>query len=262
MDDRTRRSLDRGREHYAAGDYDKAARCLMTVLRSRPAFADVHQMMGVIYAHRGLPKRAQRMFEHALKLNPGYTEAAMNLAVSYNDEGRYQEARDVHRRMLAARRKGGPASAAGAVDPFVRGKLANKHAELADAYEQAGLLSDAIRERERALALCPTFVDIRTRLAAAYRAIGDLAAAAREYERVKKENGRLCGPRLQLGMTYYASGRVNEAAREWREVVELEPGNKFARMYLGLVEPQIDPGTRGGGRSGDAPDRPARRPRA
>jgi tetratricopeptide (TPR) repeat protein len=255
MDDRTRRLLERGREYYAAGDYDKAARCLMPVLRNRHAFADVHHMMGVVYAHRGLPKRAQRMFEQALKLNPGYTEAAMSLAVAYNDEGRYQEARDVHKRMLAARRKG--AGSSSPVDPFVRGKLANKHAELADAYEQAGLLADAIRERERALALCPAFVDIRSGLAAAYRAIGDLAAAAREYERVKKENGRLPGPRLQLGMTYYAAGRLEDAAREWREVVELEPGNKVARLYLGLVEPRVEP-------RGPRSDRGAstRRPRA
>lgn len=258
MDDRTRRLLDRGREYYAAADYDKAARCLVPVLRNRQTFADVHNMMGVIYAHRGLPKRAQRMFEQALKLNPGYTEAAMNLAVAYNDEGRYQEAREVHRRMLAARRKLAPASSSSPVDPFVRGKLANKHADLADAYEQAGLLADAIRERERALALCPGFVDIRSGLAAAYRAIGDLAAAAREYERVKKENGRLPGPRLQLGMTYYAAGRLDEAAREWREVVELQPTNKFARLYLGLLEPRASVG----GARGAAGERPARRPRA
>jgi tetratricopeptide (TPR) repeat protein len=256
MDDRTRRLLDRGREYYAAGEYDKAARCLVPVLRHENGYADVYQMMGVIYAQRGLPKRAVRMFEQAVKLNPGYTEAAMNLAVVYNDEGRYKEAREVHRRMLAARRKTGTGSSP--VDPFVRGKLANKHADLADAYEQAGLLADAIRERERALALCPAFVDIRSRLADAYRTIGDLAAATREYERVKKENAGLPGPRLQLGLTYYAAGRNQEAAREWREVVALAPENKVVRLYLGLVEPQVDAR---GGRAGDR-ERSPRRPRA
>jgi tetratricopeptide (TPR) repeat protein len=238
MDERTRRLVERGREHFATGDYDKAARCLGQVLRSRTGFADVYYMLGVIYAHRGFNKRAQRMFEQALKLNPAYTEAAMNLAVSYNEEGRYEEAREVHRRMLVARRKSSANTAApgSPIDPFVRGKLANKHAELADAYEQAGLLGEAIRERERALALCPSFIDIRTELAAAYRAVGDLEAAAREYERVKKENGRLPGPRLQLGMTYFAAGRVEDAAREWREVEKLQPSNKFVKIYLGLVK--------------------------
>ncbi len=69
------------------------------------------------------------------------------------------------------------------------------HAEVAGAYEQAGLLAEAIRECERALALCPTFVDIRSELGATLRAIGRLAAAAREFERVARENRQAASAR-------------------------------------------------------------------
>ena len=42
-------------------------------------------------------------------------------------------------------------------------------------------------------------------------------------------------PRLQLGMTHYTAGRRSDAAREWRDVLAMEPGNKFAKLYLRLV---------------------------
>jgi tetratricopeptide (TPR) repeat protein len=245
MDERTRRTLDRGRELYSSGDYDKAAKSLLPVLKAGHRFADVFHMMGVIYAQRGFPKRAQGMFEEALKVNPGYTEAAMNLAVIYNEEGRYEDARKVHQRLMAAR----PKAVRSAVDAFVLAKLANQHAALADAYEEAGFVKEAIAERVRALDLCPGFVDIRSQLAATYHATADLKSAVREYERVKKENARLVGPRLRLGLTYYALGRSADAAREWREVAGIEPENKFAKMYLRMVESAGD-------------ERPVRRPRA
>ena len=232
MDDRTRRLLQRGREHYSINEYDKAERCLVQIVRDDHEFADVFHMLGVIYAHKGLTKKAQGMFEEALRVNPCYTEAAINLAVTYNELGRYKEAREVHRKMMAARKMAVPSST---VDPYIKGKIANMHADLACAYEEAGLLREAIHEFQRALTLCPTYVDIRSKLGAAYRSAGDLMAATRELERVKKENGRLVGPRLQLGMTYYVAGKADDAAREWREVIELFPGNKFARMYLALL---------------------------
>ena len=255
MDERTRRLLERGRELYVAGDYEKAARALLPVLKGGHRFADLFHMMGVIYAHRGFPKRAQAMFEDALAVNPAYTEAAMNLAVSYNEEGRYDDAVRVHEQLIAARPKKSPnrpgGKAPSAVDAFVLAKLANQHAALGDAYEEAGFLKEAIGERQRALELCPEFVDIRSKLAAAYHAASDLKSAAREYERVKQENSRLVAPRLRLGLTYYALGRKSDAAREWGEVAAQEPENKFAKMYLRLLE-QTDSG----------PTRVARRPRA
>ena len=45
-------------------------------------------------------RKAQNAFEHALAINPGYTEAALNLAVLYNDLGKYTEAKVAYARAL------------------------------------------------------------------------------------------------------------------------------------------------------------------
>ncbi len=230
MDEQTKTSLGQGRDHYAAGEYEKAERCLAPLARDRLPFADVYGMLGVIYHQKGRLRDAQAVLEEALRLNPGYTEAALNLAVTYNELGRYQDAKDVYQRMMTTRK-----SASADVDPFVRGKIANMHAEVGHAYEQAGLFEDAIVEYGRALILCPTFLDIRTRLGGSYRAAGNMEAAERELRAVVSENPKLKGPRLQLGMTYYSAGRLAEAKVEWEQVLAMEPDHKVARLYLRLL---------------------------
>ena len=227
MDERQRSLLDRGREHYGANEFEDAARCLIPLAREKRPFADVYAMLGVIYHQKGRLKDAVGMWEQALQLNPAYTEGALNLAVGLNELGRYDEAKQVHERMMASRK-----GASGAMDQFVKGKIANMHAEVGRAYEEVGLFDEAIHEYQRALMLCPTFVDIRTRLATCFRAAGHFAAAERELLGIKSDHPRSIGPRLQLGMTYYTEGRLTDADREWKEVLDLEPANKFARLYL------------------------------
>ncbi len=234
MDERAKRLLARGRDEYHAGEYDKAEKALAPLARERIPFADVYMMLGVIHYQMGRQRDAVAMFDEALRHNPGYTEAAMHLAIAHNDLGRFDEAKKVYRRMMASRKH----TDTDHVDPFVRGKIANMHAEVGQAYEQAGLHAESAHEYRRALALCPTFLDIRTRLGTSLRAAGDLVGAERELQRVKKDNPNLVGPRLQLGMTYYSAGRRSEAAREWREVQAMEPDNRFVKMYLRLLGPE------------------------
>lgn len=232
MDDRTRRLLERGRGHYRSGQYEKAEKALMPLVRDRVPFADVYAMLGAIHYQKGRLLDAVSLLDEALRLNPGYTEAALHLALTYNDLGKYEEAKNVHERMLASRKGSGPEG----IDPFVKGKIANMHAEVGRAYEQAGLYGEATDEYRRALALCPTYVDIRTRLGACLRVAGNLTAAERELSKVKKEHPNLVAPRLQLGMTYFAGGKRKDAAREWREALAMEPENKFAKLYVKMLE--------------------------
>jgi tetratricopeptide (TPR) repeat protein len=188
-------------------------------------------MMGVIYHQSGRLAEAEGMFQRALQINPAYTEAALNLAVTYNDLGKYREAKEVYQRALTASK-----SAPQSLDPFAKGKIANMHAEVGAAYRAVGLYDEAVREYERALALCPTFVDIRTDLGNTRREMGDVGGAIRELEHVRAESPRFVAGRLQLGLGYYAAGRRDDAGAEWRAALEIAPSNRSARMYLSLLD--------------------------
>jgi len=227
MDERTRDLLARGREAYEANDYDKAEPCLIQLVNEQRGFADVHDMLGVIYHQQGRLHEAVAMFEAALRLNPNYTEAALNLAVTFNDLGRYQDAKEVYGQALRAS-KSGPRK----LDPFAQGKIANMHAEVGKAYDALGLYPDAVREYERALDLCPHFQDIRTRLGTTLREMGAFPAALRELERVRTETPKYVPARLSLGLAYHALGRLDDAREEWQAAQGHEPANKSARMYL------------------------------
>jgi Tfp pilus assembly protein PilF len=233
MDDRLKQLLLLGREHYAKRELDKAEQVLREVLEHDDRFADVHDMLGVIAHSRGNFIAAERHFERALALNPQYTEAALNLAVTYNDRGKYEAAREVY-----ARIKGRPSGALATLDPFARGKLANMHADLAQAYVDSGLPREAIAELEKAVALCPQFADLRTRLGTLLRETGDLPRARAEYEAAVAARPSYVIAHIQLGVTLLAVGEPDAAEASWKRALEIDGENPHAKMYLRMLAAQ------------------------
>src|SRR5271165_6432039 len=230
MDEHTKQLLLLGREHYQKREFDRAEPPLRQVLEGNDRLADVHDMLGVICHFRGNFAQAEHHFERALALNPNYTEAALNLAVTYNDRGKYDAARRVYARIRST-----PAGNAQGLDPFARGKIANMHAEVGQAYADAGLVREAIAEYEKAVALCPQFADLRARLGSLLREVNDLARAREQYEAAVEARPTYVPARIQLGVTLLAMGDTDGAADQWRKVIEIEPDNVRAKMYLRIV---------------------------
>lgn len=231
MNERVKQLLVLGREHYAKREFEKAEQMLRMVLEEEDRYADVHDMLGVIAHSRGNFLVAERHFERALEINPAYTEAALNLAVTYNDRGKYEKAREVYGRI-----KVGPHGTSQGLDPFARGKIANMHADVGQAYHDAGLVREAIREYEKAVALCPHFADLQTKLGTLLREINDLATARIHYEAALQSKPAYVPARLQLGVILLAMGDPNGAEEHWRHVIGLEPENSQAKMYLRMLE--------------------------
>jgi tetratricopeptide (TPR) repeat protein len=233
MDERLKQLLLLGREHYAKREFDKAESLLRDVLHHADRFADVHDMLGVIAHHRNDFVLAERHFERALALNPHYTEAALNLAVTYNDRGKYEAAREVYARIK--QRKG---TAVEGLDPFARGKIANMHADLGQAYADAGLAREAITEYEKAVALCPDFADLRTKLGTLLRQIHEDDYARTQYEAAILSRPTFVPARILLGVTLFAMGDLDRAEEEWKKALEIDRDSMSAKMYLRMLATQ------------------------
>jgi tetratricopeptide (TPR) repeat protein len=190
-------------------------------------------MLGVIAHSRGDFVEAEKLFLRAVEINPNYTEAQLNLMVTCNELGKYDVARKIYSQV---RHKSG--SGPGKTDPFARGKIANMHAATGQAYLDAGMLPDSIKELEKAVQLCPTFADLRTKLAQLYRDAGDDARAMAQLEAAKDTNPKYVNARLLLGVLCLGRGDTARATEEFQQVLALEPKNQRAEMYLRLAENQ------------------------
>ncbi|MEO7094295.1 MAG: tetratricopeptide repeat protein [Polyangiales bacterium] len=238
MDERVKQILRIAREHYDRREFDKAEPLLRSILDQTERFADVRNMLGVIAHERRDYKEAEACFAKALEINPNYTEAALNLAVTYNDLGKYDLARQVHERATA-----GKTPQDDGLDPFVKGKIANMHAEVGQAYIDANLIRDAVPEFEKAVSLCPTFADLRWRLGMLYKDLGDMSRARVQFEAAKLANPKFANARVALAVVMIAAGEKKAAETELQDVLAFDAEHKTAQMYLRMLKGLRPPST-------------------
>ncbi|MBI2344377.1 MAG: tetratricopeptide repeat protein [Deltaproteobacteria bacterium] len=232
-----------GKRFFQEKEYDRAEEYLRRVVKETDKYADVYNMLGVIYHAQGRFADAIEALTCALQNNPHYTEALLNLAVLHNDLGEYAEARKLYERL---RKRNGAAKAPGkpraardpdaGIEPVLKGKLTNMHADIADIYFGLGLYGQAVAEYRRALELNPTYTDIVTKLGVALREGGRLEESAKILREAVKLNAHYMQAKVQLGVTLYTMGKKAEAMKTWKETLKTDPHNTTAEMYLSLCE--------------------------
>ena len=154
-------------------DFIRAEEILISLHRNFPDFADICNRLGHLYHQKGDYVRAREFLERAIRLNPDYTEASLNLAVTLNEMGQYSKAQEVvHNAQNRVSTK------EESIDPFIAGKIANKHKELGDIYREFFMLNEAASEYRKALSLSPGFADIQVKLGITLRELGFVDSGA------------------------------------------------------------------------------------
>jgi tetratricopeptide (TPR) repeat protein len=230
MDARAESMVARAKDRLAAGDPYGAIHILREVTASGRAFADAHQLLGLAHSMADQKEEALAEFDRALSLNPRYVEAHLNRAVTLNELGRYDDAVAA---FSAAQGLGGvdhtgfPAQEAS--------RLANLHAELAEAYVEAGGIHEAIEQYAQAARLRPEFVDLRYRLARLRLEAGDALQTRVELEAILELRPSFFEARVSLGMAHYFLGDLGAARAAWEQCARERPGDARVKAYLALL---------------------------
>lgn len=219
------------KQFFDKKEYHRAESYLRQVVKRGVRYADVFNMIGVIEHIDGKFDSAISSFKEALKINANYTEALLNLAVLYNDLGHYDDAKKLYANLHKHR-----AGKEREIEPVLKGKLSNLHANIGDIYRSLSLYSHAIEEYQKALVLNPGYIDIRTKLGISYRENGAPEKSLIELKKVTKTDPKYVHAEVQLGITYYSMGKIQEAKKQWNEAIKRDPGNEYAQMYLRLSE--------------------------
>ena len=114
-------------------------------------------------------------------------------------------------------------------------QLANRHAELADAYAEAGALDGRSSSIERALELGPAYHDLRYRIARRLLEAGRPLDAREELEEVLRERPGFVDAQVALGLARYLSGDAVGAREIWRACLTRRPENARVDAYLAML---------------------------
>lgn len=230
MKSSTDQLVARAQERFVLQDYYGAVHLLEEVAASGHAFADAYHLLGVSLSLLGQLERALREFDRALALNPRYLEALIHRGLVLNELGRGDDAEESFRRAALAdtgRVHGFPAP--------VAAQLANRHAELAQAYSEVGALEQSVEQYRRALELGPAFHDLRYRLARVLIEAGRALEAREELELVVAARPTFVDAAAALGLARYLSGDAAGAREVWRATVAQRPDSARAEAYLNMV---------------------------
>lgn len=233
MKKKTKEMYDLGTSLFEEGRYKDAEAPLLEVAKSNPEFADVQNKLGLIFHYKEELKEAANYFASAVRENPRYTEAYLNLIITYNDMGETERASDIYDRMMQVTRL---VSNKNVLDPFAAGKLANEHFRLGKIYMDFGRPDDAIEEFKKAVKLKPGLPDIHTKLGIALREKKYYNEAVTELTAAKNANPNYGPARVELGLTYYMQGLTGLAFEEWEDAIEKLPDLREAKIFLGIFK--------------------------
>jgi tetratricopeptide (TPR) repeat protein len=218
--------LEKVRIYHSVNKFDAAEKTILTAIDEYGSLANLHNLLGVTYHKQSRFADAIVQFTKALKINPYFVEAGLNLSATFCDLGRYEDAKTIFSEILAqtSENKKHP--------DLVLGRLANHHAACGLLYDQNNLPMDAIDEYKKALSLYERMPDIKLSLGKMYFKTNQIDRAIFEFQDAVRNFPNDHEAHLWLGICNWKMGRTDIAIRSWETAKSLAPELSAADAYL------------------------------
>lgn len=184
-------------------------------VRLDPVSPSAASNLGSALRAQGRLEEAIEQSGRALLLKPDFPEAHLNLGLARVRQGRVAEAERHFRRALELKPRSAPA-----------------HLGMASALEGQGKLDEAFEHFHRAVQLDPRSSGAHNDLGVALARRGRLAEALAEFSEALRIDPSSGPAQSNLGRALAQTGRLNEAVDHFRAALRAEPGNQEAGQNL------------------------------
>lgn len=239
--------MERGKEYFAAGNFDKAGVEFRNALQIQPKAPEALHLSGRVAERRGELRQAFGLYQAATDadylparedlgrvfLLGGEPERALKLVdpalAQHPDEPGLLAVRGAARFQLKDR-AGARADAERAVQLAPGNE--NAIALLTGIYREAGDNASAMTLINKSLEKLPDSVDLRTILATLYDGAGDIEGVQDQLRKIVQLRPRELSHRLQLALFQSRQKKNDEAQRVLEEAVKSLQGNNDAKLAL------------------------------
>ena len=173
---------------------------------------------GLAYYESGKYKDAIDAYKRAIKVDPYYTYAHLNLGVAYLKSHMQKNAVQALKRLIR-------------IDP----DDAMGHYNLGVAYYESGKYKEAIEAFKQAIRINPDFVDAHYNLGKAYGRADKYKDAIDSYKEAIKIDPDYTDAHLNLGVAYLKSHMQKNAIEALKRLIRIDPDNTDAHLNLSLA---------------------------
>jgi tetratricopeptide (TPR) repeat protein len=218
------------RLYLSVGRFEAAEKVLMNALDEFGSMSNIHNLLGVTYHRQSKFVDAIEQFTKALKINNSFIEAGLNLAATFCDLGKYDDARAVFNDIIAKTppNKKQP--------DLVMGRLANYHASSGKLYEQCGLVNEALAEYRKALTLYEKLPDVNLAVGKIYFKQGQIEKALHEFQTITNQLPDEADAQMWIGICHWKLQQFDQARRHWQLAHNLKGGTGPSSAYLKLSQ--------------------------